>query len=199
MQSVTDDDKRRLRLEMARIRDELSGRTALDDALFQRLSALELYRSARQLLLYMSFRSEAATDALLKRALCDGKAVYAPRCLPNTNEMRFYRILSADDLTLGSYGIPEPSRTAVPLGAPAPDALCVVPGLAFTPHGEHLGYGRGYYDAFLTEKTLCTVGLCYDEQVLNDIPAAPHDRRMDYVLTPTRFFDCVRQRKGSIV
>ncbi|MEO1059717.1 MAG: 5-formyltetrahydrofolate cyclo-ligase [Actinomycetota bacterium] len=65
-----------------------------------------------------------------------------------------------------------------------PDAV-IVPGIAFTSSGDRLGQGGGWYDRFLSEvRTDCvTVGVCFFEQVVDDLPIEPHDVRVDVVVT----------------
>ena len=63
------------------------------------------------------------------------------------------------------------------------NALCFVPGLAFTRSGKRLGYGKGYYDTFLNRIPVCTVGLCYDFQLIEDLPTEAHDKPVSYICT----------------
>ena len=61
----------------------------------------------------------------------------------------------------------------------------VVPGLAFTLDGRRLGYGGGYYDRFLAAlpASATTVGLCFREQLVDDLPLDPHDLAVALVIT----------------
>lgn len=90
---------------------------------------------------------------------------------------------SLEDLAPGYKGIPEPA-------APAPTApeadVIVVPGVAFTAGGTRLGYGGGFYDRYLAEATGTRIGLCYDFQIVEDLPAGPHDIPMDRIVTEAR-------------
>jgi 5-formyltetrahydrofolate cyclo-ligase len=54
--------------------------------------------------------------------------------------------------------------------------------------GRRLGRGGGYYDRFLPRlrRQAVTVGVCFDEQVVDLVPTDPHDWRLQYVVTPTR-------------
>lgn len=196
---MTASGKPALRRTAAAARNALSDRAARSRAILDALTAQPLYKSCEVLLLYRNFKSEAETDALFSHAVQCGKTVFFPRCIPGTNEMRFYRVESLDDFEHGAFGLLEPRTACTPLeSAQLKDALCLVPGLAFTEDGTRLGWGKGYYDVFLTQNPVCTVGLAFDVQIVKDIPADPHDRRMDFLLTETRFLDCARQRKGSI-
>ncbi len=67
-----------------------------------------------------------------------------------------------------------------------PDVV-VVPGLAFTPAGDRLGQGGGWYDRFLacTRPDCTTVGVCFAEQVLDTVPVEAHDIVIDRVVADT--------------
>ncbi|MEO7298989.1 MAG: 5-formyltetrahydrofolate cyclo-ligase, partial [Verrucomicrobiota bacterium] len=53
--------------------------------------------------------------------------------------------------------------------------------------GRRLGRGKGFYDRLLAEIPGTKCGVCFDEQIVEEIPTESHDVRMDYVLTPTRW------------
>ena len=63
--------------------------------------------------------------------------------------------------------------------------LVIVPGLAFTRAGDRLGQGGGWYDRFLSEvRADCvTVGVCFAEQVVGELPVEAHDVMVDHVVT----------------
>ena len=70
----------------------------------------------------------------------------------------------------------------------------VIPGLVFDAQGFRLGYGGGYYDAYLRragasrgKPRALRCGVCFDEQLLDiSLPVEPHDMQMDMVVTPTQ-------------
>jgi len=68
---------------------------------------------------------------------------------------------------------------------PATLDVVVVPGLAFTADGRRLGQGGGHFDRFLPRLRVdcLTIGVCYAEQLLADLPTAAHDARVDRVIT----------------
>jgi len=68
---------------------------------------------------------------------------------------------------------------------PAGMDIVVVPGLAFTVDGRRLGQGGGHYDRFLPRlRADCvTIGACFAEQIVADLPVEDHDRRVDVVVT----------------
>ena len=83
----------------------------------------------------------------------------------------------------GKYNIPEP--TTEPYVGDID--LILVPGVGFDKRGNRLGRGGGYYDKFITRlgrKTLL-VGVGYDFQLVEEVPANRWDKRLDYVVTPS--------------
>lgn len=101
-------EKNVLRRKMRAARKACTDRATRDDCLLQRLMALSVYQKASCVLSYVSFGTEADTLRILDRVLADGKALYVPKCVPNTNRMVFYRISALHDLSPGAYGILEP-------------------------------------------------------------------------------------------
>jgi 5-formyltetrahydrofolate cyclo-ligase len=78
--------------------------------------------------------------------------------------------------------------------AVAPEAIdwVLVPGVAFDPQGGRLGYGGGYYDRLLPLLPSMTrrVAGAFELQVVERVPAAPHDLRVDAVITELRELVC---------
>jgi len=68
---------------------------------------------------------------------------------------------------------------------PAWPDVAIVPGLAFTPGGQRLGQGGGWYDRFLAEVSdgCVTVGVCFHEQLVDVLPVEPHDVAVRHVVT----------------
>jgi 5-formyltetrahydrofolate cyclo-ligase len=75
-----------------------------------------------------------------------------------------------------------------------PDVV-LVPLLAFDVRGYRLGYGGGFYDRTLQRlrklKPVVAVGLAYDEQKVDVVPAESYDQRLDWVLTPSGPLRCL--------
>ena len=72
-----------------------------------------------------------------------------------------------------------------------PEEICavLVPGLAFSPEGERLGRGAGFYDRFLQRHPgALRIGVAFQEQIANSIPVDPWDERIDIILTNQRLY-----------
>jgi 5-formyltetrahydrofolate cyclo-ligase len=98
-------------------------------------------------------------------------------------------VTSFADLVPGKFGIPEP-RPETPCVAPTEPDLLVVPGVAFDRRGHRVGYGKGYYDRLLAVTGAPVMALAYGFQLVEHIPDEPHDRCMDYILTPEELIRC---------
>ena len=96
----------------------------------------------------------------------------------------------ANDIVPGKFGVREPAARCAEIPLDKFD-LVLVPGMAFDLHGNRLGRGRGFYDRLLQTASGIKCGICYDRQLLENIPTKPHDAKVDFVLTPDK---CVRTR-----
>lgn len=137
---------------------------------------------------YVSFRSEVRTHELIQQRLNRGQWVSVP--ITHTSERRLEprRLMDWSQLIQGAYGILEPNPdTTTPVPAKKLDAV-IVPGSVFDLSGGRYGYGGGYYDRFLKQDApqAVRVALAFDLQVLDAIPLAEHDQRMDWIITETR-------------
>lgn len=69
-------------------------------------------------------------------------------------------------------------------------ALFLVPGVAFYTDGVRLGRGKGYYDRYLENHNGLKIGLCFEFQILEELPQEDHDVLMDYLVTEKRVICC---------
>ncbi len=153
-----------------------------DKVIFDKLIKSDFFINSDVVLTYVSTKTEVDTRSLIEYSLMKGKTVAVPRCDKSTNIIGFYRIKSLDDLEKGFFNILEPDRFCSEL-VKFKNALCIVPGLAFDKKGFRLGYGRGYYDRFLSSNDVNTVGLCYREFLVDELPVEGFDIAVDLILT----------------
>ena len=116
----------------------------------------------------------------------DGKTIILPRVVGS--QVRLHLVENSEVLVAGSFGILEPAPNA-PVALARADII-LVPGLAFDLSGVRLGRGGGFYDRLLTNFEGLRVGVCFEESVLERIPAEPHDARMDFLMTPGGIISC---------
>lgn len=139
----------------------------------------EMYQQAKTLYGYLPYNQEVRTTAMLQQALSDGKRVAVPKIYGD--EMKFIFLDDLSQVEKGYSGIPEPIKDG-PV-ADDPTALVLMPGLAFDAQGHRVGYGGGFYDRFLEkEPNHPTVALCYEFQMLPELPVQEYDVPVDCVI-----------------
>lgn len=135
--------------------------------------------SAKTVFCYVSSRGEAGTHDLI-RNLFGKKEVVVPRCIDKEGNMIGVKINSFDELKEGFFGILEPENS-VEFPKSRID-FAIVPGLAFDKECYRLGYGKGYYDRFLSDINPFKLGVCAKEFYLKEVPHDEYDVKMDSVL-----------------
>ena len=173
-------DKKALRKEISAKKATLSQAQIenASTALAEQLFAHPLYLSANTLYAYLSYNQEVRTAPIIQKALSQGKRVAVPKIYGT--EMRFVYITENSVIAPGYKGIPEPVEDDI---ADNSVALVLMPGLAFTAEGQRMGYGGGFYDRFLEKEPHPTVALCFDFQLLPQLPTEEHDLPVDAVLS----------------
>lgn len=91
-------------------------------------------------------------------------------------------------LVPGPWGLLEPPEPLLPQDALAGAGLVIVPALAVDRRGVRLGRGRGFYDRSLDGRDPAAplVAVVRDEELVDELPAEPHDVPMTHALTPER-------------
>lgn len=136
------------------------------------------FQSAMVVATYFAFGSEVRTNLIIEQARKLGKMVALPSV--EGNRIAFYEMSSGKHLVTGRFGMMEP----LPYGPVDAINLLVVPGIAFDRKGYRLGYGKGYYDRFLSGKRgIFSIGLAYNFQLLESLPHGKHDKKLDAVAT----------------
>lgn len=187
MQQITDirEYKSRLRTKYKAQRMAMSAQNKAqkDDKIFQRLRSLITIRNCKTVFCYVSTPIEVDTRNFITQALADGKTVAVPRCVPNSRQMEFYAIDSLADLEKGSFSVDEPKPDKKRLVTDYENSICIVPALCFDKQGFRLGYGKGYYDRFLSQYTGNVIGICYSDCIVNSLRIGRYDRQCPIVVT----------------
>lgn len=183
--------KQELRAQLALQRNAEKDRPAKSSAIAAKIMAMPQIETANVICCYVSFRSEVETHKLIQRLLELNKSVVVPWC--QGDELRLTRIESINELAPRTLGLLEPAQSirkeASRQFAPVDIEVFLVPGLAFTPAGDRLGYGRGYYDRTLARSPhSLKIGLALDIQVVEAISVDRFDIRLNIVVTESRFF-----------
>lgn len=182
------DAKQAIRERVLAARNALADRAARSQRVVERAVQSPEYRSADRVCWYVNVRSEVETLPAIERCIADGPPVVVPWCVDRTT-LALFDLRSLDELVVGRFGILEPAVELRQLSERAVDPQSVdlffVPGVAFDSAGHRLGHGAGYYDRLLenARPDAVKVGLAFDCQIVEAVPAAPHDIAMDAVIT----------------
>ena len=144
--------------------------------------SLASYRFADHILMYAPTDEEIDIMPIALDALSKGKRVAFPRCFPEDHTMEYRIVSSIDDLTGECMGIREPSAD-LPLYEGEGSAVCFVPGLVYDSKGYRLGYGKGFYDRYLSSFRGNIIGVVYSDCILPEVPKGRFDISIKIILT----------------
>jgi len=136
--------------------------------------------------IYNATEEEAPTGGYARWLHESGRPVALPWFADRKAPMQF-RIWAnpfAEELVEGPFGPQPDSANSLVI----PSAL-FMPLVAFTANCERLGQGGGYYDRWLAANPdTITIGMAWDQQLVDHLPIEPHDQNLQAVVTPTRIF-----------
>jgi len=194
-------ERHRLRRFFLEQRDQLSlvDRDTGSEQILNTFVSLPIFQEKLTFFIYCHYRSEVRTIPLLAHCLNMGKTVSVPLSQPQQARMEAVVITdSIHGLSPGYLGIPEPlTRDRILL--PTSIEVAVIPGVVFDRCGHRLGYGMGFYDRFLAlaAPQAIRIGLAFSCQLVDRIPALPHDVPMDMVLTEQEMLSWSRSSRAK--
>ena len=171
-------------------RKAILNRDISDKKIAEKLFALDEFKMAKTILIYASIEDEIRTDDIINCALESGKNVAVPLCSDEKGNMDFYLIDSLSELETGMFGVREPNADNCDKLSDFSDSIIIVPGLSFDKFGKRIGYGKGYYDRFLSRYSSFAIGLCYDEMIACQLPADEYDKSVDLIITQSDVIKC---------
>lgn len=134
---------------------------------------------------YYPMNTEVNIIPLIQALLDRGCTVYMPRGAKKG--FAFHQVTSLSSLVPGPFGVLEPTSDTILLDKTLLDYV-LVPGIAYDRTCNRLGRGNGGYDVWLSHvreqnSRVKIWGICFENQILNDIPTETHDQKMDSVVT----------------
>ena len=179
--------KDRMRRQYQELRGSISKeeRQRRDSAICQAALDLVSFRYAEIVLLYAPMEREIDVLPIARAALQKGKRVAFPRCDAQTKTMQYHFVTSLSELSVSTYGIREPG-VHLPIydqSIHSSSAVCFVPGLVYDRQGYRLGYGKGFYDRYLSAFHGCRIGVIYSDCIVSQVPRGRFDIRCDILLT----------------
>ncbi len=165
----------------------------LDNKILNNLLSNKEIGESNTVLCYASTPIEVDTIDLINTLIQNGKNVALPRCVDRTRDMEFYLITSLDQTEKHTFGVMEPNPEVCEKLRDFRNSVCIIPGLCFDLEGYRLGYGKGYYDRFLSSFRGYKIGICYDECIKNKLPKGFFDVAADIVITEKRHIVCKKR------
>ena len=153
------------------------------DALAGHLLATEPVRRAATVAAYVSVGNEPGTGPLLDALRAAGRRVIVPVLLPDDD---LDWAVHDGEVVSARRGMLEPPGRRLGTDAVATADVVLTPGLAVDRTGMRLGRGGGSYDRVLARVPVgtFTCTLLHDGEIVDHVPAAPHDRRVMAAATP---------------
>ncbi len=161
------DGKRNVSLDKLRRKSEL---------VIANLKKYDPFINAKTVMLYWSLPDEVGTHKLISELL-KTKTVILPTVVKDN--IIPVQLTDTSELKEGEFHILEPKNREF-IGK---IDLIVVPGVAFDRYGNRLGRGRGFYDRFLQHQTTETVGICFDFQLVEELPTEPNDMPLKKIIS----------------
>lgn len=170
-------DKKELRKKYTKVRADIEDKEGKDRLIRENLRELDIYKKAKSVFVFISYKSEVDTRGIIEDILADGKKLLVP--LVKGKEMIAVEVKGIDDLEPNKMGILEPKS-----GDEVTDVdLTITPGLAFDKDGFRLGYGGGYYDKFFAKVDTIRMGIGYSDQYVESLVHEDYDKALEYLLT----------------
>ena len=167
-----------LRKKYKEKRDNIKNKVTKDNLIYQKVINNKDILSSKALLIYISINSEVDTIKIINYFL-NTKNIAVPKIIDNN--MYFCYVTNLNELTSGKYNIPEPTNENIVTDFD--NAICIVPGICYDKENYRVGYGKGYYDRFLSKNKIKTIGLCYKECMIEKIDNDKYDYKIDEVIT----------------
>ncbi|MDO6736995.1 5-formyltetrahydrofolate cyclo-ligase [Wenyingzhuangia sp. 2_MG-2023] len=185
-------NKNKLRKKYSQLRDDFSLEVVENKSIqiANQLLKLNIWdQTYYHLFLSIQDKKEVDTEQILHILFAKNKEVVVSKSNFKTNELSHFLLTDNTKLAVNSYGIPEPTN-----GLSVPEDMIdvvFIPLLAFDDQGNRVGYGKGFYDGFLSKckpETL-KVGLSFFEAEENIEDVISRDVALDYCVTPNKIYE----------
>lgn len=179
-QDELQDQKRAIRQKIRHRKQHITTTEMQESAerVFEKIENMDEFKNAKKILLYWSMPDELNTHAFIVKWAKD-KQILLP--VVKENDMLVQPFSTKNDLKQGKFGIWEPEIQKEYI---SDIDLVIVPGVAFDRYKSRLGRGKGYYDKYFVMNKIKKIGIGYDFQLVDNVPTANYDIKMDIIITP---------------
>jgi 5-formyltetrahydrofolate cyclo-ligase len=167
-----------LRVKHLNKRKELSveERDRFSTLIFNRL--IRFAQAYKRIGVYISMDHEVDTRQFIQWCFNHDKLVYVPKIVDK--RMIFIEIQTLDACIRNKMGILEPISN---LETRDKIELMIVPMLAYNQNNYRLGYGKGYYDQYLSKYDGYALGICFSCNQDNELIEEEHDVKLAQIFT----------------
>jgi len=154
----------------------------------EKITKLPEFKKAKTILLYHPIKNEVDPIPLFSGNKSDHKKTFTfPLTHAASHRMTLHKVTDLKELKLDEFNIKSPTKKHPRIARKDID-LVITPGIAFDKNGYRIGYGKGYFDKlFKNLSTNCTkIALAYDFQIIENVPAEKHDKKVDIIVTEQR-------------
>lgn len=195
-------EKASLRAQVLASRNAMgeAGRLAASRNIVELLTAQPAFQQARGVHCFVSLPGEVETEDVFAACWEAGKKAYIPYQIRAEGRLGWSRREPEDRLVKGPFGVPEPAPDNMRPAKLEEIDLVLVPGVAFDRQGNRLGYGKGFYDRFLTQFTqenvqlnmisatagsgnASMIGLAFAVQIVPSVPRESWDVVIEEIIT----------------
>lgn len=173
-------NKKEIRKELLNNRSNIKNRNEKELLINQEL--FNFVKNYRAIGVYASINDEVNIDQLINQLLKLNKVVVLPKVIGDVIE--FYQIKSLSELNdeKSKYHIREPMDLDNNRVNKNMIDVIIVPGVGFDKKMNRLGYGKGYYDKYLSDYSGIKIGVCFIEQLIEQLPVDDNDIKMTSVI-----------------
>lgn len=156
-------------------------------AIISTLKKQSEYKFAKVIHAYVSMndRREVNTHSLIREILHEPKQLLVvPATQFDSGTLRHFYLESFNELKRNKWGVLEPQD-----GEECPIEkieLVIVPMVGGDERGYRIGYGGGFYDQFLSKVSCPTIGLCFEQNMVDKLPIQFFDIGLDKIITEKR-------------
>ena len=180
-------EKNKIRQEILKKRNNLSTEEVdkKSDLIIQNLE--KFIKNAENIMIFMDMKNEVKITKLMK--LYPEKSFFIPKITDSKNREMKINKYKENELVLHKFGYYESSSSDF-YNENILD-IVIVPAVVFDFEKNRIGFGGGYYDTFLKKirgenKKVLFVGVCYDFQIVDEVPTESHDMILDFIVSENK-------------
>lgn len=179
-------NKKDLRKSYKQIRLSIENKEKKSNIIFDKIKKEIELDDFNVIALYSNLEDEVSTSQIIEYFISQNKKVVLPR-ITNKNQLDFYYINSIKELEKNKFGILEPVASLSNLVKKEDIDIFIIPGICFDLEKNRIGFGKGFYDYYLENAKGKKVGICFDEQIIDQIiEVNQFDVKMDFVISDKR-------------